>query len=317
MNATSVLHDAAAALRHGHVFDTDNHAAERGARAVLWMTLLMMALEIGAGWRFNSMALLADGWHMSSHAIAIGLSAAAYAAVRRHARDARFAFGAWKIEVLAGFASAVVLAGIAALMVYGAVERLVAPQPIHYREAIAIAALGLAVNLVCALILHGAHGHHSHDDHHHHDHHGRDGHEDLNLKAAYVHVLADAATSMAAIAALAGGWIFGWSWLDPVIGIAGALVVAAWAKNLIVQTGKVLLDREMDHPVVDEIRAAVEDGGNERVVDLHVWRVGKRVYACAVSLVTSDAALTAQAIKERIGVHEEVVHTTIEIHYAH
>lgn len=316
MSPSSVLNDAAAALRHGHVFDTDNHAAERGARAVLWMTLLMMAVEIGAGWLFNSMALLADGWHMSSHAIAIGLSAAAYAAVRRHARDARFAFGAWKIEVLAGFASAVVLAGIAALMVYGAVERLVAPQPIHYREAIAIAALGLVVNLVCALILHGAHGHHGHDDHHHH-HHDHHGHEDLNLKAAYVHVLADAATSVAAIAALAGGWIFGWSWLDPVIGIAGALVVLIWAKNLIVQTGKALLDREMDHPVVDEIRAAAEDGGNERVVDLHVWRVGKQVYACAVSLVTSDAALTAQTVKERIGVHEEVVHTTIEIHYAH
>ena len=176
------------------------------------------------------------------------------------------------------------------------------------------AALGLAVNLVCALILHGAHGHHhDHGDHHHH---GHNDHEDLNLKAAYVHVLADAATSVAAIAALAGGWIFGWSWLDPVIGIAGALVVLIWAKNLIVQTGKVLLDREMDHPVTEEIREGVETmlaASETRVADLHVWRVGRDAYACALTVVTHSLTLTADEVRACFSMHEEIRHSTVEI----
>lgn len=305
--------------RHGHVFDTGNPAAERGTRAVMWITLAMMVIEIAAGYGFNSMALLADGWHMSSHALAIGLSALAYGAARKYALDRRFAFGTWKIEVLAGFGSAVCLLGIAALMVFGSVERLLSPQPIHYREAIVIAVVGLFVNLGCAAILHRAGGAHAHHDAHHHDGAHRPhehGHHDLNLKAAYLHVVADAATSLLAIAALAGGWMFGWSWLDPAIGIAGALLVAAWARNLLVQTGKVLLDREMDHPVVDEIRAAVETGaGQNRVVDLHVWRVGQQAYCCALSLLTRDRNLTPARVREWITVHEEVMHTTIEIHY--
>ena len=307
---------------HDHVFDEGNRSAERGTRAVMWITAATMLIEIAAGWWFNSMALLADGWHMSSHALAIGLSAFAYAAARRYARDPRFAFGTWKIEVLAGFTSAVLLIGIAALMVTGSVERLFSPQPIHYREAIVVAAIGLAVNVVCAFILGGAHHHHGDDDddHHHHEHHGHDHshHHDLNLKSAYVHVIADAATSLLAIVALAGGWIYGWSWLDPVMGIVGALLVAIWAKNLLRETGKVLLDREMDHPVVEEIREVVEAGAAEettRVVDLHVWRVGKRHYSCAVSVVTNDPSLTPDTLRKRIGVHDEVVHTTIEIQH--
>ena len=300
---------------HTHVFEASSHAAERGTRAVMWITAVMMVVEIAAGWWFNSMALLADGWHMSSHAVAIGLSAFAYAAARRYAEDPRFAFGTWKIEVLGGFASAIFLLGVAAMMVVASVERIFSPQPIHYQEAIVVAVLGLAVNLVCALILGGAHDHH-HDDHHDHEH-GHH-HHDLNLKSAYVHVIADAATSVLAIVALAGGWIFGWSWLDPAMGIVGAVLVAVWAKNLIRETGKVLLDREMDHPVVAEIREVVEsgpEGGETRVTDLHVWRVGKRSYSCALSVVTHDSGLTAGRVREQLARHEEIVHATIEIHW--
>ena len=301
---------------HEHVFDAGNHAAERGTRAVMWITATAMVVEIVAGWWFNSMALLADGWHMSSHAVAIGLSAFAYAAARRYARDPRFAFGTWKIEVLGGFASAIFLLGVAALMVVASVERIFSPQPIHYQEAMVVAALGLAVNIVSAIILGGAHEHHHHGEQHDH-HHAHAHHHDLNLKSAYVHVIADAMTSVFAIIALAGGWLYGWSWLDPVMGIVGAALVAVWAKNLITETGKVLLDREMDHPIVEEIRAVVEAGpesGDTHITDLHVWRVGKQAYSCALSLVTRNAALTPQRVREQLAEHSEIAHSTIEIH---
>jgi cation diffusion facilitator family transporter len=302
---------------HDHVFDTGNDAAERSTRLVMSITVVMMAVEIAAGWWYNSMALLADGWHMSSHAVAIGLSALAYATARRYAKDPRFAFGTWKIEILAGFSSAIFLLGVAVMMLVGSVQRILSPQPIQYQEAIVIAILGLVVNLVCALILGQAH-HHDHGHSHGHDH-GRhhEHHHDLNLKSAYLHVIADAATSVLAIVALFGGWIYGWSWLDPLMGVIGALLVAIWAKGLIADTSKVLLDREMDHPVVDEIREVVEAGDDAqltRITDLHVWRVGKKVYSCAMTLVTQDAALTPDVVRERLSVHEEIVHSTIEIH---
>ena len=302
---------------HDHVFDHSNPAAERGTRAVTWITAAMMVIEILAGWWFNSMALLADGWHMSSHAVAIGVSAFAYASVRRYAGDPRFAFGTWKIEVLGGFASAIFLLGVAAMMVFGSTERLFTPQPIHYLEAMLVAVVGLGVNIVCAVILGNAHDHHHpHDQdgavHERHAH-----HHDLNLKSAYVHVIADAATSVLAIVALAGGWMYGWSWLDPLMGIFGALLVGVWAKNLIAETGTVLLDREMDHPVVAEIRAAVENGTEAegtRIADLHVWRVGKRSYSCAITVVTHDPELTPTIVRQQLAQHEEIAHATIEIH---
>ncbi len=308
---------------HDHVFHVSNEAAEKSTRIVMWITALMMVVEIATGWWFNSMALLADGWHMSSHAVAIGLSAFAYATARRYARDPRFAFGTWKIEILGGFASAIFLLGVAVMMLVGSVERIVSPQAIRYQEAIVIAILGLVVNVVCALILgqahHHGHGHshgHGHGHDHHHAHHGHH-HHDLNLKSAYVHVIADAATSVLAIAALFGGWLFGWAWLDPLMGVVGAVLVAVWAKGLIADTAKVLLDREMDHPVVDEIREVVEtgaDAGETRIADLHVWRVGKQVYSCAMTVVTHDRSLTPDLVRQRLSVHEEVVHSTIEIH---
>lgn len=300
--------------QHHHIFDQSNPMAERGTRAVMWITAVAMVLEIFAGWWFNSMALLADGWHMSSHTVAIGVSAFAYAAARRYAKDPRFAFGTWKIEVLGGFASAIFLLGVAAFMVIASVERMFLPQPIQYREAIAVAVIGLLVNVVCAVILGKAH-HHGHNHDHHH---GHEAHPDLNLKSAYLHVVADATTSVLAIVALVGGWMYGWSWLDPLMGIVGAVLVAYWAKGLIAETSRVLLDREMDHPVVEEIREAVEDGQSTdltRLTDLHVWRVGKQAFSCALSVVTDDLNLSATELRRRLAVHEEIVHATIEVHY--
>ncbi len=290
---------------HSHLFDQGNRAGERGTRLVMVITALMMAVEILAGWRFNSMALLADGWHMSSHAVAIGVSALAYALARRHAGDRRFAFGTWKIEILGGFASALFLLGVAAWMVLGSAQRLLEPSPIHYREAMAVAGAGLVVNVVCALILGQAHDH-GHD----HGHHGHD----LNLRSAYVHVIADAATSVLAIVALAGGLALGWAWLDPVMGLAGAALVTAWAVGLLRDTTRVLLDAEMDHPVVDEIRevaGAHPEWG--RLTDLHVWRVGKASYACILALEGSPGDLTPDAVRAAVGVHEELVHITVEL----
>ena len=305
--------------RHNHQFDTGNIAGERSTRLVMWITAGMMVIEIAAGWFYNSMALLADGFHMSSHAVAIGLSAFAYAAARRHANDPRYAFGTWKIEVLGGFASAIFLLVVVGLMLYGSIERLFRPEPIHYQEAMLIAVVGLVVNLVSARILGAAHRHdHGRGrDHHRHGHQdGQHHHHDLNLKSAYLHVIADATTSVAAIAALAGGWLFGWSWLDPATGMVGAIVVAFWAKGLIAETSKVLLDREMDHPVVDEIREVIAERGADGetvIADLHVWRVGKATYSCALSLVTHDAQLTPKQVREWLSIHEEIVHSTIEI----
>ena len=302
---------------HDHAFDAGNAAGERGTRLVLWITLVAMVVEIVAGFWFNSMALQADGWHMSSHAVAIGLSTLAYATARRYASDSRFAFGTWKLEVLGSFASAIVLLGVAVLMLVGSVTRLLTPQPVQYEEAMLVAVLGLTVNVVCAMILGKAHHHDSEHPHHDHHDHAHPHHHDLNLKSAYFHVIADAATSVLAIVALAGGWVYGWGWLDPAMGIVGAVLVAVWAKGLIRDTSKVLLDREMDHAVVDEIREVLEradDPAHTRITDLHVWRVGKRGYSLAVSLVTHDAALNPHNVRQRLSVHEEIVHSTIEIH---
>ncbi|MBN8488107.1 MAG: CDF family Co(II)/Ni(II) efflux transporter DmeF [Burkholderiales bacterium] len=290
---------------HSHDYDDGNPTAERRTRLLMWLTLATMVLEIAAGWWFNSMALLADGWHMSSHALALGLAAGAYALARREASDPRYAFGTWKIEVLAGFASAVLLLAVAALMVVGSFERLLDPRPIHYVEAMAVAVLGLLVNLGSAWLLDGDHGH-SHAHAHGHAH-----HHDLNLRSAQLHVLTDAVTSVLAIAALGAGWWLGWAWMDPAMGLVGAVLVALWSKGLIRDTARVLLDREMDHPVVAEIREVVEVNGT-RITDLHVWRVGRERFACAISLV-APPGLSAAEVHRRLAMHEEIVHATIEL----
>jgi cation diffusion facilitator family transporter len=312
MQASSTVQD----WTHSHVFHEGNPLAERNTLWAALLTAAMMVVEIAGGWVFNSMALLADGWHMSSHTLALGLSVLAYAAARRFANDPRFAFGSWKIEVLAGYTSALFLVLVAGLMLFQSAERLLAPQPIHYNEAIAIGVVGLLVNLACAWLLKGGHGHHHHDHAHGHaGHHqaGHNDHHDLNLRSAYLHVLADAATSVLAIGALLGGKFWGASWLDPVMGIAGAALVAVWAYGLLRDTGKVLLDADMDAPVVAEIREVIAASPvPASISDLHVWRVGKGKYACIVSLLPSQPADPA-FFKALLGVHEELVHITIEI----
>ncbi|MGD9756178.1 MAG: CDF family Co(II)/Ni(II) efflux transporter DmeF [Comamonas sp.] len=300
--------------QHSHNFDQGNPLGEKNAKLAMLLTLAMMVLEITAGYYFNSMALLADGWHMSSHALALGLSVSAYAAARKLANDRRFSFGTWKIEILAGYTSAICLLLVAGLMAFESIQRLLSPAAIHYQQAIGVATLGLLVNLVCAWLLkdghHHHHGHESHHDHHHgHDH----AHGDLNLRSAYLHVIADAATSVMAIAALLGGMLLGFAWLDSVMGLAGSVMVAMWALGLLRDSSRVLLDAEMDAPVVQEVRDAIAQGPQPvTITDLHVWRVGKNHYACIIA-VDGAATVTPDYIRRLLSVHEELTHVSVEV----
>ncbi|MDP9139559.1 MAG: CDF family Co(II)/Ni(II) efflux transporter DmeF [Pseudomonadota bacterium] len=297
---------------HSHAFNQGNPLAERRTLWAVLLTAGMMVAEIAGGWVYNSMALLADGWHMSSHALALGLAALAYLLARRLANDSRFAFGTWKIEILGGFTSALLLLLIAVSMAYQSLERLFSPATIHYDQAIAIAIVGLAVNLACARLLHAGqgHGHSDHDHAHGHDDHA---HEDLNLRSAYLHVLADAVTSVLAIVALTGGKLWGADWLDPLMGIVGSFLVAIWAVGLLKSTGRILLDAEMDSPVVEEIREVISSSPvPAQITDLHVWRVAAGKYACILGLAV-DGRATAEDFRRQLSVHDELVHVTVEI----
>ena len=309
-----------AAFRHTHDFNEGNPLAEKNTLRAVVITAVMMVVEITGGYLLNSMALLADGWHMSSHALALGVSAGAYVLARKLATDRRFAFGTWKIEILGGYSSALLLGVVAALMLVQSIEHLLHPATIHYNEAIPIAVLSLLVNLTCAWLLKdGHHDHHGHAHDHGHDHrhhHGDHGHHDLNLRSAYLHVVADAATSMLAILALVGGKFLGVRWLDPVMGIVGAMLVAQWAYSLLKQSGRILLDAEMDDPVVEEIREVIADKiPTAAISDLHVWKVGKGRYACIVGLVIQQP-ITPALVRSYLAVHEELVHVTVEISQA-
>ncbi len=302
------------AHQHEHVFLGEGHDAhERRTRWVVALTTGMMVLEIVAGWLTGSMALLADGMHMATHAGALGAAAIAYSFARRHAHDPRFTFGTGKVGDLAGFASALFLAIVALAIAIESVRHLIAPVAIAYSEALWIAGLGLAVNLASAWMLGGGHAH----DHHHDNHdHGRDHHHghhhDNNLRSAYLHVLADALTSVLAIGALLAGRYLGWAWMDAATGVVGAVVIARWSWGLLRDTGAVLVDAASNPALEAEIREAIEDG-DALVTDLHLWRVGPGKYATMVSLVAADP-LAPQLYAQRLGVHEELVHVTIEPH---
>ena len=309
---------------HAHNFDSANPLAEQRTRWVVILTAITMVVEIVAGWWYGSMALLADGWHMSSHVIALGLSVAAYVLARRLRRDDRFAFGTYKIEVLGGYTSALLLVGVVLYMAFECLSRLRHPTAIAYDQALGVAALGLLVNLSSAWLLAGAarrggtHGH-DHDHDHGHDHHPEVGHAhahhhvDLNLRSAHVHVAADAATSLLAIGALAGGKYLHLTWLDAGVGLFASVVVAAWAWSLLRSTSRVLLDAEMGVPLVGKIRETLEAAPIPvEIQDLHVWRVGKGGYACILSIATS-APVTPEYFRSLLRAHAEIVHLTVEV----
>lgn len=306
-------------LGHDHVFLGPNHRRnERRVWLVIALTAAMMVTEIVTGTLYGSMALVADGWHMATHAGAMLIAALAYLYARRHARNPRFSFGTGKLGDLAGFAGAVVLALIALLIGWESAVRLVEPIPIHFGQAIGIAALGLVVNLASAWLLREDHDHHHHHHHHHHDqshHHDQPqaaGARDNNLRAAYLHVLADALTSVLAIVALALGWLYGWRWPDPVMGVVGALVIARWSWGLIRDAGAVLLDvvpRDKDRPRA--IQTALERDG-DRITDLHVWQVGPGQHAAIVS-VLSDRPAPPSVYKSRLAHLDDLAHVTVEV----
>ena len=294
--------------RHEHVsLGAAHERNERRTWAVVALTAGMMAVEIAGGLVFGSMALLADGWHMSTHAGALAIAAFAYRYARRHARDPRFAFGTGKLGDLAGFASAVVLAMVALMIGWESALRLLQPVPIHYAEATSIAVAGLAVNLLSAWLL-GRDHHHEHDDHHH-DH---GDHHDHNIRAAFWHVVADAFTSVLAIAGLLAAWIYGWTWLDPVVGVLGALVIAHWSWRLIRDSGAVLLDAAPNAALVSAIAERLEQG-DDRIADLHVWRLGPGHHGAIVSLV-ADEPLPVDVYKARLSDIAELSHVTVEVH---
>lgn len=305
-------------LTHDHVFLGAAH--DDNARRTLWvvgLTAAMMVGEIVAGYLTGSMALLADGFHMATHAGALTATAVAYAYAKRHAADRRFSFGTGKVGDLAGFASAMVLGLIALTIAAESVMRLFEPVAVAFVEATWIAVLGLAVNLASAFMLVGNHGHqHDHGYGHGHDH-GHHAHEhaargqDNNLRAAYVHVLADALTSILAIVALLAGRYLGWIWLDPVMGIVGGIVIGRWSWVLMRDTAAVLLDATDNH-VADEVREVVEGPGDARIVDLHVWRIGPEAHAGIVS-VAGGPGLDAEAIRARLVSVHELTHLTVEV----
>ena len=297
---------------HEHRFSPDSTAAEKLMRRVIALTAAMMVIEIVAGAVFHSMALTADGWHMATHVSAFLLAALAYAYDRRHARDPRFSFGTGKISVLGGYTSAVVLAVVALIMAGESVRRFFEPVTIRFGEAIGIACAGLAVNLVCAFLLRGR-PHHGHAGHHEAGHGHDHGQHDLNQRAAFVHVLADALTSVTAITALTAGRFLGWVWLDPMMGVVGAGVIGSWVYCLVRETGAILVDRvPADTDLPEVIRQGIEGDGDSLITDLHVWQVGAGKFAAIVSVV-AHTPKSPDEYREVLKAHEELVHVTIEV----
>lgn len=293
---------------HSHDFHGTSEKAEKSTRRVMWLTVVMMVGEIAAGLAFGSMALLADGWHMGTHAAALGITLFAYAYARKHAGNDAFSFGTGKVSVLGGYSSAIVLCVVALLMAVESVERLITPQEIQFNQAIGVAVLGLIVNVVSAFMLGG----HHHHDHHHGDH-SHDHHHDHNLRAAYLHVLADALTSVLAIIALLAGKSLGWVWLDPIMGIVGAIIITRWAIGLARDTASILLDRHDNADMRDKIVSLVEDGGEDKVADLHIWRLNSNQVSAIVSIVSHNPR-EPEHYKALIAREFGISHLTVEIH---
>jgi len=288
------------AWQHHHDFAVRSEQGRRRTVQVFVITAAVMTIEIAAGVMFGSMALLADGWHMATHVAAFVITLFVYSYADRHRNDPRFTFGTGKASVLGGFASCVALAVVALVMSVESLQRIISPQVIHFNESIIVALAGLAVNIVCAFLLHG------HDDHVHEYH-------DHNLRAAYLHVLADALTSVLAIVALVTCKFSGWFWLDPVMGIVGALVIIRWAYGLLKDTGPILLDQNIDETVRIAITAAIETDSDNRIADLHLWKVGPEDYAAIVSLVT-HVPKPVQHYKKLLKDIQQVSHSTIEVY---
>src|SRR5262245_29022087 len=318
--------DLLARWRHEHSFGQDRRRpGESRTQLVIAITATMMVVEIAAGVLFGSMALLADGLHMASHAVALGINAYAYAYARRHAHDASYSFGTGKVNTLGGFTGAVLLAAFALLMVSESVQRLVTPVPIAFNQAIWVAVLGLVVNGVSMLILGHRHDGHGHDDDHDHDHddhdHDHDGHEhargghDHNLASAYLHVLADALTSLLAIVALLAAKYFGLTWMDPLMGLVGAVLVARWSFGLLKTTTAVLLDRSASDEARAAVKEAIERVDGNRVVDLHVWCIGLNLYAVVLTVVTPQPR-APEHYKALLPADLHIVHATVEVYAA-
>jgi cation diffusion facilitator family transporter len=278
----------------------------------------MMVVEISAGHLYGSMALLADGWHMGTHVAALSIALFAYRYSRKNAINPKFSFGTGKVNSLGGFASAVSLGVVALMIGTDSIQRLFSPEKIHYNEAITVAVIGLIVNLVSAWLLHGSHDHHHGHDHHHdhshkhHDDHGKAQHQDHNLRAAYMHVLADALTSVLAIVALLFGKSLGWVWMDAAMGIVGAVVISHWSIGLLKETSGVLLDNTADKEITTNIKTAIETDADNRIVDLHVWRVGAKHHATIISLVTHQPQ-GPEHYKNLLSSIPNLSHVTVEV----
>jgi cation diffusion facilitator family transporter len=294
--------------KHDHVFAQDRvRPGEKRTLIVVAITATMMVVEIAAGLVYGSMALLADGLHMASHAAALGIAFLAYVIARRLAADERFSFGTGKLNSLAGFASAVLLLGFALIMVTESTSRFITPVEISYNQALIVAIVGLVVNALSAWIFaatpHDHHDHHGHGQAHHHDH---------NLRAAYLHVLADALTSVLAIVALLAAKFYGANWLDPFMGLVGAALVTRWSYGLIRDSAKILLDRQADEKTVSAIRESLESDSGDRVTDLHCWHIGPGIYAAELAIV-SDNPKSPDEYRSRIPHELRIVHATIEV----
>jgi cation diffusion facilitator family transporter len=310
-------------LEHSHVFLAPGHErSERRTWAVIYLCGLMMVAEILGGLLFGSIALVADGLHMSTHAGALLLAAIAYSYSRRHAKDPRFTFGTGKLGDLAGFTSAIILAMIALLIGYESLLRILHPVPIHFAEAIPIACLGLGVNIVSAWLLSGGGHGHQHDHQHHHEHHNGEAnhhhshavHRDNNLRAAIIHVAADAAVSVMVILGLVLARVFGWLWMDPLAGIIGACVIASWSYGLIRDTSSILLDMNPDIALAEKLRSTVE-GEGDRITDLHLWRVGPGHLAAIVGVATRRH--DADYYRQQLARYKTLSHLTLEVRPDH